>query len=251
MDDGLSRRGFLRNITAASLAAFFAGKFSGDETVCEASVEPAVDFRGVRWGMSQEEVIATEDRDVFLHMPAIVMYQHSLGQLPFTLTYQFALQGNDPVCVAAVLQTNLMQNMCYIDFGVDHPSESHVEDARLDYQRIKEVLKNDLGAPIVEDAVYRDDELVQALRSHREDKSSEEQDDASPEIATCMEDLQRLSHDDATIESLMRCTCWSTARTEIRLALLPMVYGGAMLMVRHDSAELARLLPAHPDYRPA
>lgn len=62
--------------------------------------------------------------------------------------------------------------------------------------------------------------------------------------------FRNLSYDEAAIRSLMRHTSWSTARTNIRLFVLPMVFGGVMLMVRHDGKELAHLAAGHPDYLP-
>lgn len=242
MNGELSRRGFMRNITAASLAAFFAGKVSASVNQVSSVLAPAFDYRRVRWGMSHSEVLAAEDTAAYLCMPACIMYHQTLDQLPLTLNYQFTEQGGDLVCLGAVLQTDLSRNSFYVDMVDPSSPRTMLNEAKCDYARIKEVLGNEYGAAVAQDVPYHDEELVEALLSRGNDNHQQELSAGVPSgIDKIFRGLSALSHDEKTIRSLMVQTTWATSRTKISLLLIPQPYGGVALTVGHVSIEHVRL----------
>lgn len=242
MPERHSRRRFLSDMNAAFLAALFAGKISADQSAGQSTPQAGFDYRRIRWGMSQEEVLAAEDTAPQLHMPACIMYDQTVDQLPLSLFYLFAQQGDAAVCVAASLQTNLSSNSFYVDVKTNEPRKSRLEEAKRDYAKIKAVMADEFGQPGLEDVNYEDEELVQALLSSNRGDRRFQSPASSPELHRIEANLRKRDHDAATIRSLMFYSGWQTPSTNISLRLMPTSFGGVMLIARHDSNELQYLL---------
>ncbi len=245
-----SRRDFLNSAAAAAWVALFAGKLPSAAHAGKTNA-PAFDFRRVRWGMSHAEVLAAEDLEPHLNMTGVIMYKESIADRPVTISYQFAERDDELCCVAAVVQTDLGENMLYLAHGEAGSVTSQLSEALEDYDRLKAYLRSEAGEPVEEDRPYQDDELLEAIKSQSSSEQLGEQMAGIPELANMFAGLQKNSHDEATLKKLMKYTRWSAERTTITLGMAPMVFGGTLLMVRHDSNELSRLLAGHSDFKPS
>ena len=234
MTEQNGRRGFLKSVAATSIAMFFGGKSPAANLQ---AANQQLDFRGITWGMNWDAVAAAETAPLRLRAPYCLMYDLTLDDIPFMLIYQFADREDEIVCVSAVLQPNHPETgFLYLSHEVG-AIESRINDAHADFNRIQQSLTSQFGEPALHNVQYEDEELIRALI------------DASVEPSPHHElEINATWHDEETIRSLMIGSRWDTTTTNISLGMIPQVFGGVSLLVRHDSSELARLLPTHPDF---
>ena len=192
------------------------------------------DFRYVTWGMSQHEVIASEESKPRTVMPAVVMYDCEWYGLPMTLSYYFAPKLADAICVAAILQSSPPDTTFYA--SLDPRAHLGTKKPVQDYEHLLEQMTAQLGPPFVQDDRSADEELIRALKNAPE-KLDEN-------VRRVLGDIDLPKHSEEEMRSMSRHSTWNTPKTNITLALAPGIVGGAMLMIKYVSRKHAHMVPS-------
>lgn len=195
----------------------------------------------MNWGMSHDEVMASESAEPRVAMAGVVMYDIEFHRRQMILQYHFAEEDDSIFCVGATIQNHFNERLFYVNVQPDSGPISQSDDAIEDYGRWKDILRQELGEPCQEDVAYRDEELIEQLQKPM----------PIPEGASefLPPDFFEPKHSEAELLALMRKTHWVSDRTYTSLLLSPGPFGGAMLIIRYISREHERFFPGHPDYK--
>jgi len=206
----------------------------------------------MNWGMSQEEVLASEDAEPVCVLPGNIMYNTKMFGLDMTVIYQFVEVHDQLSCVGATVQNDLTKNKVYGNSEADLERASRVAEAIDDYDRLKAAFKQELGEPLAEDIAYENDEWVTAIKSSANIPVDYLNQHATDDTGF-KESLAKLgaaTHSDAEMSSLMKYTRWQSEATDTTLVIIPTVFGGVHLQIGNVSRRHARYFPGHRDGKP-
>lgn len=206
-----------------------------------------VDFRGIRWGASPDAVRASEGQEPLAMMPGSMVFRDSLFGMTMLVTYSFAEVDGTPVCFGAAITNDPAQNNFYSKLQSFSKPVSRVNEAIADYGKVRDALKRELGDPVVEDSPYENQELMSALRDHGSGEAVELEQlrelSGDPD-SSLIPTAEELAHTDEELKALMIYSFWQSETTDTKAYLEPTAFGGAMLIARFMSRELAkRVLP--------